>query len=209
MNTQQEQDAIESLLVFSLKIGATKAKCLSPDDICVEDKLAVLCHDPRCPFWGQSMSCPPHIEGPDSFRKLLGSCSYTVVIRLEIQACSLHGEDRPLVMRLLHETVAEVEKKAIQLGFHQSAGFAGGSCKPSFCPEEKYCSALTPQGRCRHPEHARPSMSGYGINVGKLMEAAGWPSRIFSPVDGPDGLSWVTGLILLSQGGGESQVNDY
>lgn len=198
MNTRQEQEALESLLVFAKGIGATGAKRLAPEDVCVEEKLATLCHAPKCPFWGQSMSCPPYIAGPASFKKQLKSCRHAVVIRLEIQACSLHGEDRPMVMRLLHETVAETEKKALQLGFSQAAGFAGGSCKPSFCPDELHCRVIESKEKCRYPEHARPSMSGFGLNVGKLMESAGWSSRIFSATGDPDELSWVGGLILLS-----------
>jgi len=121
-----------------------------------------------------------------------------MVISLEIQTCSLQGEDRPQVMRLLHEIVAEIEKKAIQLGFTSSAGFAGGSCKPSFCHDKPNCRVVAKEGECRYPEHARPSMSGYGVNVGKLMESVGWPNTIFTPEDDQEQLSWVAGLILLN-----------
>ncbi len=198
MNDTQEKKAIELLQSFAEGVGATRAKRLAPDKVCVEEKLADLCHDPICPFWGQSMSCPPYVTGPAEFRKLLKSCRHTMVISLEIQTCSLQGEDRPQVMRLLHEIVAEIEKKAIQLGFTSSAGFAGGSCKPSFCHDKPNCRVVAKEGECRYPEHARPSMSGYGVNVGKLMESVGWPNTIFTPEDDQEQLSWVAGLILLN-----------
>ena len=141
-----QKKAIELLLSFAEGIGATRAKRLAPGDICVEEKLADLCHDPKCPFWGQSMSCPPYVTGSAGFSKLLKLCHHTIVIHLEIQTCSLQGEDRPQVMRLLHEIVAEIEKRAIQLGFTGSAGFAGGFCKPSFCHDEPYCRVIEEQG---------------------------------------------------------------
>jgi len=85
------------------------------------------------------------------------------------------------------------------LGFTESIGFAGGSCKPSFCHDHLYCRVTEDGGECRHPEHARQAMSGYGVNVGKLMKSAGWSTDLFT--SGGDGeteqLSWVAGLVLL------------
>jgi predicted metal-binding protein len=36
------------------------------------------------------------------------------------------------------------------------------------------CLSLSEKGKCRNPQYARPSMSGFGINVAKLIAAAGW-----------------------------------
>ncbi len=199
MNRYQDRELIDLLVTFAEHIGATKVKRLSPESVCVEDKLAHFCHDPKCPSWGQSMSCPPHVSGPASLRKLLQSCRHAIVIQVEIQSSSLHGENRREVFRLLHQITAEIETEAIKLGFTKSAGFAGGSCKNSFCHDQLHCRVLNEQGDCRHPEHARPSMSGFGVNVGKLMKSAGWAANLFSPNDaGEEGqLSWVAGLVLL------------
>ncbi len=193
---------IEELIDFALHIGATKAKRLPPSVISVEDKLAVFCEEPKCSQWGQSMSCPPYIKGPAALREFLQICSHVIVLRIEIQSESLHGEDRPQVMRLLHEITAEVEQKAISLGFSGAKGLAGGSCKPSFCHDQLRCRVIEEEGDCRHPEHARQSMSGYGINVGKLMQAAGWSTNLFVTVD-DDQLSWVAGLVLLADSDGQ------
>ena len=194
-----QQTIIRKLIEFALHIGATKVKCLHPSIVSVENKLAGFCEEPKCPHWGQSMSCPPHISGPDGLREILRSCKYVLVLRIEIQSESLHGADRPEVMRLLHEITAEVEKEAIRLGFTKAMGLAGGSCKPSFCHDQLHCRVLEEQGECRHPEHARQSMSGYGVDVGKLMQAAGWSTNLFTTSDenGDEQLSWVAGLVLL------------
>ena len=42
-------------------------------------------------------------------------------------------------------------------------------------------------------------MSGFGVNVTKLMEAAGWTMGKFSPKPGPDEDSngTLTGLVLI------------
>jgi hypothetical protein len=40
----------------------------------------------------------------------------------------MFSNERKDVMRLLHQIVATVEQKAIELGFGKSKAFAGGSC---------------------------------------------------------------------------------
>lgn len=199
MSEFNDKDIIDLLLEFATHAGATRAKLLSPESVCVENGLAALCRDPKCPNWGQSMSCPPHVSGPEGFRKLLQSSSHAIVIRIEIQPSSLHGEDRPEVMRLLHQITAEIEVEAKRVGFTKSKGFAGGSCKPSFCHDHQYCRALTEQGKCRNPDHARTSLSGYGVNVGELMKSAGWSNDLFTSNGNneEEQLTWVAGLVLL------------
>jgi predicted metal-binding protein len=199
MNEYEDQEKIDALLRFAEHIGATKAKRLPPEGVCVEDRLAEFCRDPKCPHYGQATSCPPYISGPEGFRRLLQSCKHAIVIRIEIQSSSLHGNDRPEVMRLLHEITAEVETEAKGLGFTDPIGFAGGSCKASFCHDQPNCRVITEKGECRHLDHARTSMSGYGVNVGELMKSAGWSTKLFTTNnhDEQDQLAWVAGLVLL------------
>ncbi len=199
MPSDFKDDSLDTLLAYGQQAGATATAIIPPESVEVKERLAALCHQPKCPFWGQSMSCPPHVGDPSTMKKQLLSTRHVLVIRLEIQACSLLGDDRPQVLRLLHETVACIEHKAKELGFPRSAGFAGGSCKSSFCAEHPDCRALTQNGQCRYPDQARPSLSGYGVNVGKLMESAGWPGTLFTGRSDDQGtLSWVAGLVLLS-----------
>ncbi len=199
MDEYQDKKKIDSLLKFTAHTGATKFKRLSPENVRVEESLAAFCREPKCPHYGRSMSCPPYVSGPEGFKKILQSCQHAIVFRIDIQSSSLHGEDRPAVMRLLHEITADIENEAKRLGFSDSIGFAGGSCKPSFCGEYSNCRVIAEQGDCRYPENARASMSGYGVNVGELMKAAGWSGSLFTSdsKNGEEQLSWVAGLVLL------------
>lgn len=194
-----DQEKIAAILSFAEHNGATRAKRLSPAAIRVENKLAAYCRTPKCPNFGLSMSCPPHVSGPAEFRRMAEESSHAIVIRIEIDGASLHGEQRSEVMRLLHEITAAVEGEAKRLGFSGSQAFAGGSCKMSFCAEHESCRVLAEGGICRHPDAARPSMSGYGINVGDLMKEAGWSTDLFPKADnnGHEQPAWVAGLILL------------
>ena len=194
----RDQKLIESLLAFALEHGATRAARLDPDQVLVESRLAAFCRSPKCPHYGLSMSCPPHVSGPAGMRRFLRESRHAIVLRVEVDSDSLNGEDRPELLRLLHEITATIEAEARRLGFQQTRAFAGGSCKASFCPGEKECAVLSGAGTCRNPESARPSLSGFGVNVGELMQAAGWSSSIFSSASPEqDQLSWLAALILL------------
>ena len=200
MSTHDLQDSllIDELLNYAMSIGVTRAARIRPEAVRVEAKLAAYCREPKCPHFGQSMSCPPFVSGPAGFRKFLAESKHAIVLRIEVDSDSLHGENRPEVMRLLHSLTAAVEGEAIRLGFATAKGFAGGSCKPSFCPEDEKCAVLAGVGDCRFPDQARQSMSGYGINVGELMKEAGWSNSLFDNEQTADKqLAWIAGLVLL------------
>jgi predicted metal-binding protein len=85
------------------------------------------------------------------------------------------------------------------MGFSHSRAFAGSSCKVLFCQDHATCQVLSENGPCRHPQKARPSMSGFGINVSALAQAAGWPmDRITGDTD-PQAVSMgrLCGLVLI------------
>ncbi len=190
---------IELLLEYARQKGATKASCIQPDKVTIESRLSAFCREPKCPHFGQSASCPPHISGPSMLRNLLKQSKHVIVVRIEVEGDSLHGEERPFVMQLLHEITAEIELEAQRIGFPNSLGLAAGSCKKSFCDEHLVCNVINGDGTCRHPTKARQSMSGYGVNVGELMKSAGWSTELFSNAgsDENEELAWVAGLIIL------------
>lgn len=189
---------IDPIIAFAESIGATKAARIDPALVQVENRLADYCHEPRCPHYGMSLSCPPHVQGPSAICALLVKCLHAVVLRIEIDGDSLHGEQRSEVMRVLHEVTAAVELEAKRRGFAWAKGYAGGSCKASFCHDFQICPALS-GAPCRFPTQARTSMSGYGVHVGELMKACGWSTSLFadSPDDSGPPMSWVAGLVLI------------
>ena len=154
--------------------GASDATVINTDDIVIENDLAALCREPRCQNYGLSKSCPPHVEGPEAFRTWLKSYRLAVVTKIDIPSEILLSDERDDVMQLLHEIAAAIEQAAVEMGYVEAKAFAGGSCKMLFCGKHPDCRVVDQGGRCRHPKQARPSMSGFGVDVSKLMEAAGW-----------------------------------
>ena len=190
---------LEALVSLARTLGATHAAVIPAEAIVVEDHLAALCRDPRCPNYGVSASCPPHVSGPAGFRDLLAGFRHALVFKIEVPGEILLSSERREVFRLLHEVAAGIETEAKRRGYTRSRAFAGGSCKGLFCPEESGCRVVEEGGDCRNPDRARPSMSGFGINVSSLMAAAGWPMNRMDPEGGGDApdTGTVSGLILV------------
>ena len=178
--------------------GASRAATVATADIVVNDAFAELCRLPDCPVYGLSAGCPPHVGGPFEMRKLLTRYERAVALKIDVPTDVLLGQERFPVYRVLHEIVAAVEQAAVENGFSGARAFAGGSCKRIFCTDHPECRVLA-GGPCRHPDRARPSMSGYGIDVSRLMNAAGWRmsriTRDTSAAEVPMGA--LVGLVLV------------
>jgi len=190
---------LKELIQLAFRSGASGATAISTGDILVEDDLAKLCREPQCESYGLSTSCPPHVSGPSGFRKLLKKFKHAIVIKIDVPLEILLSSERRDIMKLLHEIAAGIEQAAVKTGYPSSKAFAGGSCKKIFCHDYDGCRVLTEGGECRNPRYARPSMSGFGINVSKLMQAAGWTMNRYNSEANPDTASTapICGLILI------------
>lgn len=174
----------EALVRFARDLGASDAAAVTAASIIVDETLARHCTPAACPFYGQSAGCPPHVAGPDAFRSWLKGFQSALVIKIQVPTsllCAGRCEDH---FRRLHCIAAAVERQAAAMGHASAMAFAGGSCKQLFCEKEPDCAVIAHSAPCRHPDCARPSMSGFGIDVARLTAAAGWGFTPVSPDQG-------------------------
>ncbi|WP_281793613.1 DUF2284 domain-containing protein [Desulforhabdus amnigena] len=199
MKEERDTAGLQELIQLACRLGASEAAVITAGDISVEDDLADLCKEPGCEKYGQAASCPPYVSGPSGFRELLRKYKRAVVFKIEVPSEVLFSDERRDVFRLLHEIAAGIERAAVLMGYRDSKAFAGGSCKDLFCQDHARCRVVSEGGACRHPDHARPSMSGFGINVTKLMQATGWSMNRAVQGTGRDSTSMgtVCGLVLI------------
>ena len=192
------RSGLSNLIDLAYDLGASGAALIPSKQIEVKDQLAVKCVQPRCENFGQSFSCPPYVEGPDGFRDLIKRLPHSLVIRLVVPAATLLSWERFELGRVHHELVALLEKAAVDVGYPESRGFAGGSCKELFCQDHLACQRIN-GGACRHPDIARPSLSGFGVDVFKLVASCGWETHIETELgeNQENSLSWVAGLVLI------------
>lgn len=182
------------------RFGASDATGVSVSDISVEEALANLCREPQCENYGLSAGCPPNVSGPSGFRELLKTVEEVVVFKIDVPWEILLSNERRDIFRLLHEVAANIEQAAVERGYPDSKAFAGGSCKQIFCYNHPLCRVLEKGEPCRNSRIARPSMSGFGINVSTLMKAAGWPLNWTTRVGhgNTTSMGTVCGLVLIA-----------
>lgn len=185
----------------AIKLGATACAILPSQKIQVKHSLAALCNaDYVCPNYGLGAGCPPHVGGPDTFRQWQSQSRYSIIIKIELPTSIMFSSEGKNVMRLLHQIVATVERSAVKKGFENSKAFAGGSCKHLFCESRKSCCVMEESSPCPHTAKARPSMSGFGIDVSQLMLSCGWSGQKAKQAAASDhqDTSWIAGLILVA-----------
>lgn len=190
---------LETLAQDALNSGVTRAAIVSANDIRVDPVLAGMCREPRCECYGLSKSCPPYVAGPAGFLKRLEKFSQALFIRIDVPSEILFSSDRREIFQLLHELCSGIEQRAIKMGFSNAQAYAGGSCKQIFCYDFPDCPVLSKNGTCRNPESARPSMSGFGINVARLIKTAGWDEDLITQKSqpAPSKMASVYGLVLI------------
>lgn len=192
-----KQTPLQILIDHALAAGATAAAVIDAGDIRLSEALASLCNADACDKYGQAPGCPPVVGGPDDFRRRFAGVDAALVIRIDVPTDILLSSQRREVMQLLHDVASGVERAAKENGWPHAAALAGGSCKYLFCSEETDCPVLEGRGGCRHPERARPSMSGFGIDVTRLMAAAGW--RMDRAGDAEVSVAPVVALVMLGE----------
>lgn len=198
MAEHKEEEKFPELLELARRLGASDAAVIGTSGIHIEDELARLCAEPQCENFGASANCPPHVSGPDGFRELLKVYEHAVVFKLEVPSSVLYSPVEGLeVFGLLQEIAAGVERAAIKIGQTRSRAFAGNCCKRLFCAGHPRCRVLHEGGKCRNPKLARPSMSGFGINVSKLMQSAGWSIKRAGGNTADSAVGTLCGLILI------------
>ena len=190
---------LEALIRDALLAGVTAARVVPAGGITVDPKLADMCREPRCECYGLSKSCPPHVSGPTGFRRQLEKFCRAIFFRIDVPSEVLFSSERREIFQLLHELAAGIEAQAVAMGFTRARAYAGGSCKQIFCHDKPACRVLAGKGPCRHPQSARPSMSGFGVDVARLIQTAGWKERLATGGTAPDAarMTPVYGLVLI------------
>jgi predicted metal-binding protein len=135
----------------------------------------------------------------DDFRDLLSGYRRVLVFRIDAPTRMLMSDERMEVAGVVHEMSARIENLAVESGFPLARGFAAGSCKIIFCPDETKCVVLAGEGECPFADRARPSISGVGVDFRELSRALGWQGGEIIGKENVDDveMSFMAGIVLV------------
>ncbi|MCP4672639.1 MAG: DUF2284 domain-containing protein [Desulfobacula sp.] len=142
----------EKLIDRSLELGAIESRLVPTNEIVFDDRSFLKCRF-GCNRWGKYWTCPPNLSlTPELFMEAFKNYNQSIFMKVSDP-------------KLGQEIAVAIEKEAM-LSYGCSFAFAMAMCVQ--CEE---CAFPEP---CRYPHLARPSMDGYGVDIGKTLEPLGF-----------------------------------
>ncbi|MCE5241582.1 MAG: DUF2284 domain-containing protein [Desulfobacteraceae bacterium] len=178
MNESHLSENLERYRQRALELGASRARIVPIAEIPVDERVPLKCQIPRCFGYGVSAHCPPNTLKPAELREILKKYSWAVLFTKDVAPEVIIRDkatikERVDAYQLIFRMVSEIESMAFYDGHYLAFGFAAGSCRHTFCGQQKECLALKGE-RCRFSLLSRPSMEAVGIDVYKLVASSGW-----------------------------------
>lgn len=162
-----------TVLVNKLKEAASDAGVdiyeVGMEKIVPKHSIRLKCAAPLCEYYGICKVCPPNIPPIDEFKAALKDYSRAFVVVYSEKVDDIKKYDENFEAELkLSAAVATLEYVATKEGYYRALGLQVGGCK--------LCDTCTPSGeRCRHPYKARPSPTGFGLDLTEIAMAAKVP----------------------------------
>ncbi len=203
MNAANLEQDLEKYRLKALEMGATQAKIVKVEEIPVDERVPLKCQIPRCFGYGAGAHCPPNTLKPGDLREILKKYQWAVLFIKEVPPEVIVRDKATIKERVaayqeVFKIVNDVESLAFHDGHYLAFGFGAGSCRHTFCAQQENCQALEGK-KCRFSLLARPSMEAVGIDVYKMVAAAGWDIYPIGsgakPVDMPKGV--LAGIIIV------------
>ena len=139
---------------LALEIGFTKARLIRTDKIQTAAWAREKCRF-GCRGFGKNHMCPPGGINHDTMIRMLKEYQWVLMVQGAPPG------------KTFHDQLLDIEKSAFLAGLHKALAFGAGPC-----PVCRLCSKDKDEA-CRHPDLARPSMEGSGIDVYETARQAG------------------------------------
>ncbi|MEW6443073.1 MAG: DUF2284 domain-containing protein [bacterium] len=202
-----------------LQQGAHEARIVSAREIPQDPRVMLKCHSPKCPFYGNSGSCPPHFTGTYAQAlENLAAYAWAIVYRLNVpeegwpyisgpglveaigtkEGLQRYGS----MLRYLFRVGDAAESAAYYDGHYFAINLHFGPCLIALCQDFGTCQEIK-AGVCRFPLRAKPSVEQtFAIDLMKLAARMGWENYAWGycafPQDFPkDYKPFGLGIVLI------------
>ena len=178
MNESRLEEDLERYRQKALEMGASNVAILRTDEIPVDERVTLKCQIPRCFGYGVCAHCPPNTLKPEELRGILRKYRRAVFFTRDVLPEVIIRDkatikERVEAYRSVFKMVSDIESMAFYDGHYLAFGFASGSCRHTYCGQQKSCLALEGE-KCRFSLLSRPSMEAVGIDVYRMAAEIGW-----------------------------------
>jgi predicted metal-binding protein len=214
---EENKTNLEKLRQLALQRGANDAVVILASDIILDPRVRLKCMIPKCYMSGRCDHCPPH---GFSIKEMNGYISrfqwamfFRVIVESQIIAAKgisnamsagiMDNEGNLLNLGakyiLISTTTKLLQKRAKEMGYEQTLGFAGGNCHDMFCFLQPTCQALLTKRGCRNDTLSSPSMEACGMDAFLMAAHVGWDVYPIGGTCEPDSVpsGSLMGLVLV------------
>lgn len=192
------RDHLEKYVQMLLDEVADEALIIRAKDIPQDPRVLLKCSHPKCPAYGRSGSCPPHVKGDfETAKQNLRAYDWAIVYRVFLPKEGLHYLTSPSQIEALrtkeyyHASGSSlryvygrgdvVERAAFYDGHYYAINLHFGPCLSEYCEKFKNCQEIK-AGVCRFPFKSKPSVEQtFGIDFLKLAAQLGWEYHMLGP----------------------------
>jgi predicted metal-binding protein len=205
---------------LALDLGADDAKIVKVKDIPQDPRVILICGFPKCPGYGRSGSCPPHVKGNyNEAAQNLAAYKEAIVYRVNLAPEGLKYLTGPELLKTTESREAhhaggsmlryingigdQIASEAFYDGYYFALNCHFGPCLVELCESFKNCQEIE-TGICRFPFKAAPSPEQYfAVDDIKLANNLGWDYRMLGPRCGPPDFPpgynpFFIGLVLIN-----------
>ncbi|MBW1946049.1 MAG: hypothetical protein JRJ51_24970 [Deltaproteobacteria bacterium] len=199
--------------------GADEARIVPIETIPQDPRVILKCSHPKCPSYGRSGSCPPHITGDfQKAKEFLNAYAWAIAYRVDIPREGLKYFTGPTqieeirnkkythavgsMSRYVYGKGDLVERAAFYDGHYFAVNCHFGPCLYEYCEDFKDCQEMK-VGICRFPFKAKPSVEQFfSIDFLKLAANLNWDYYMLGPCAlpadfPPEYQPYFIGLVLV------------
>lgn len=209
---------IEVIRGYAIDRGADDAVIIPSREVLVDPRVRFKCMVPKCFSSGKCNHCPPHGFSYVEIKKAVSSFEYGIFFRVLVKSSIIAAEslsnnlakglfdDKGNIFNLgahyilVFTIVKLLQKKAEEMGYLSTRGFAAGNCRDALCNFQPTCQDLMTRKGCRHEALSSPSMESCGMDIFTMAARAGWDVYPIGGSRVPEDVSHGTlmGLVMIA-----------
>jgi len=178
----------QSVKEQAARLGFDLCLGFDPALLVPEERIRGYCIENRCGSYNANHMCPPRVGSLGEVTARLQRFPEGVLLQYSRRMDVANDREGVIRTKLeFHRLVLRLERRLEKRGVGGLWGLIGGNCE--LC---RTCTALEDKP-CRHPEKARTSLEGIGVDVVGLLGRLGLDGRFRA-----DRLTW-TGCLLFGE----------